>query len=177
MTGTSVTLHELGYARDVLDEWLEEAAGEETPELEQLMADLGIQVDAKIVNVALYIRELLATALAIEDEISRLAKRRDARQNGADRLKRYLEAWMTRLGKTKITDPRCTVALQQNNPSVKGDLPLDVLEFMLKAGSPLVRFKPATYELDRRAALDYYKTGAELPTGLTVERSSSLRIR
>lgn len=174
---SSVALHELGAARDILDEWIEEAVGEATPELEALLSELGEQTDAKIVNVALYIREQLATSLAIQDEIDRLEKRRDARKNAADRLKRYLESWMGRLQKTRITDPRCTVSLQLNNPSVKGDLAPDVLEFMHGAGSPIVRHKPATYELDRKAALEIHKAGGELPEGITIERSSSLRIR
>jgi len=174
---TSVALHELGTARDILDEWLEEAAGEETPELEALMAELSETTEAKIVNVALYIREQIATSLAIDDEIERLVKRRDARKNAADRLKRYLESWMARLEKTKITDPRCTVSIQLNNPAVRGDLTADVLAFMHTAGSPIVKHVPESYVLDRRAVLDHHKAGGELPEGLTVERSSSLRIR
>jgi phage host-nuclease inhibitor protein Gam len=178
MSATSVALYELGQARDVLDEWLEESDGEATPELEQLMADLEIQVETKVVNVALYIREQIATSLAIDEEIERLTKRRDAHKHRADRLKRYLEAWMERLGKTKIdTDPRAKVSIQLNNPSVRGELAVDVLQFMHGAGSPIVRFKPATYELDRTAVLALHKAGGELPTGITVERSSSLRIR
>lgn len=173
----SITLHDLGYARDVLDEWLEEAEGEQTPELEQLMAELEQKTDEKIVNVALYIREQLATAVAIEDEIDRLAARAKARKNAADRLKRYLEAWMVRLEKAKIVDARCTVALQKNSPSVKGELPVEILAGLYRGADGIVRYKPATYELDRRAALELHKRGGELPDGLTVEQSSSLRIR
>jgi hypothetical protein len=174
----AITLHDLGHARDILDEWLEEGEGEATPELEQLMAELSERTDEKIVNVALYIREQLATAVAIEDEIDRLVARAKARKNAADRLKRYLEAWMQRLGKTKIADARCTVALQKNPASVKGDIAPDVLALMYELEhSPLVRFRPATYELDRRAALEVHKAGGELPAGISVEQSSSLRIR
>jgi hypothetical protein len=174
----SVALYELGQARDVLDEWLEESDGEATPELEELMADLEVQADTKIVNVALYIREQLATSLVIDEEIARLTKRRDAHKHGADRLKHYLELWMERLGKTKIdTDPRAKVSIQLNNPAVKGEIAPDVLAFMFGAGSPIVRHIPESYALDRRAALELHKSGVELPDGITVERSSSLRIR
>jgi hypothetical protein len=173
----AVALHDLGRARDILDEWLEEAAGEQTPELEQLLSDLDVQAETKIVNVALYIREQLATSLAIDDEIERLTKRRDARKNAADRLKRYLEAWMDRLGKTKVTDPRCTVALQLNNPSVKGELSPATMAELHAAGSWMVKHVPESYVLDRRAALEVHKQGLPIPEGLTVERSKSLRIR
>jgi predicted RNA-binding Zn ribbon-like protein len=172
-----VALHDLGHARDILDEWLDEAEGEATPELEQLMAELDVKADEKIVNVALYIREQLATAIAIDAEVERLVARAKARKNAADRLKRYLEAWMVRLEKTKIVDARCTVALQKNPPSVKGDLTPEVLMDLYGDDSSLVRYKPATYELDRRAALELHKAGESLPVGLTVEQSSSLRIR
>jgi hypothetical protein len=36
---------------------------------------------------------------------------------------------------------------------------------------------PESFVLDRRAVLDAHKAGAPIPPGLSIERSTSLRIR
>lgn len=174
---TAIALHSLGQARDILDTWLEEAGGEFTPEIEALLEELDGKLDEKIENVALYAREQLVTADAIEAEIARLSARAAAHRKGAERLKNYLLLWMERIGKPKVQGTRCTVAVQNNPPAVKGDLAADVLECLYAGGSPIARFIPSSWALDRRAALTIHKDGGALPEGLSVEQGKSLRIR
>lgn len=174
---TNTTLYEIADMRDVLDTWLSESDGEVTPELEQLLADVEAQADEKIERVALYIREQKALAKGIKEEEERLAARRKARERAAESLTRYLEAQMQRLGKAKVNGLLVTVAMQKNAPSLVGDLDAEWLEALRATGSPFVRVVPEQVTLDRRALLDFAKSGGDLPEGLTVTQTESLRIR
>lgn len=173
----TIMLHELGAARDILDEWIEEAVGELTPEIDQLLQELAGSLNTKIENVALYIREQLVTAIAIENEVERLQSRAKARRAAADRLKLYLQSWMERTNTTNVKGDRCSVALQLNPPAVKGDLDEGTLRGLFMVEPTLVRYAPESFALDRRAVLDAHKLGKPIPDGLTVERSQSVRIR
>lgn len=174
---TTVALYELGDARVILETWLLETEGEVTAELEQLLAELDADADAKIERVALYIREQLARAEAVKIEAQRLIKMQRASENAADGLKRYLEREMERLGKDKVKGDLCTVAMQKNAPVLRGELTSDQVRSLDPTAFPYVQIIPETWALDRRAALAHAKAGFELPVGLSVEQSSSLRIR
>lgn len=173
----TAALYEISAMRDVLDRWLDESEGEVTPELEALMAELDAKADEKIERVALYIRERLARAAAVKEEVQRIQAIQKREEKAADSLKAYLHREMDRLGKDKVNGLLCTVALQKNPPSVKGDLSQEQMQALHTAGLAFVKFIPASYALDRRAALDGWKADGELPDGLTVEQGTSLRIR
>ena len=177
-----VRLYELSAARDILDEFLAETEGEVTPELQQLLDELDGKVEEKVERVALYVREQLATATAIDEEIKRLSARKRAREKAADGLKAYLKSQMERLEKKKVEGLLCTVALQNNPASVRGDV--DAAALWNESGADMVcvwrrfvRVIPERYELDRRAVLDAHKIGEAIPPGLSIEQSTSLRIR
>ncbi len=175
---TSVALYEISAMRDVLDRWLEESEGEVTPELEALMAELDAKADEKIERVALYIRERLARAAAVKEEVQRIAAIQKREEKAAESLKAYLHREMDRLGKTKVAGLLCTVALQNNPPSVKGEIDAAVLWGEApNEWRSLVKYVPESFVLDRRAVLDAHKAGQPIPDGLTVEQGQSLRIR
>ncbi len=174
---TTMTLYEIRELRDLLDEALAATEGELSPEAEAQLAALDIAANEKIESVALYIREQLAQAEAIEAEAKRLQDRARARLNAAKSLKDYLAREMERLGKDKMNGVLVTVAMQNNPPSVKGDLEPATLAEMMDTAPTFVRYAPASYALDRRAVLDAYKRGETIPEGLTIEQTKSLRIR
>lgn len=174
---TTMTLYEIADARDILEQWLIDSEGEVTPELEALLADLDGKADEKIERVALYIREQKAMATAAKEERDRLGAIATRRTKAADSLSDYLHREMERLGKVKVTGILATVAIQKNPPAVKGDLSAEGLELIYRNGPAIVRHVPESYVLDRKAALDAFKAGQPLPGGLTVEQSSSIRIR
>lgn len=170
-------LYELANLRDVLDEALAETEGELTPEIEAQMAALDMASDEKIERVALYIREQLSEATAIEDESKRLRQRADAKANAARSLKLYLAREMERLGKEKVNGLLATVAMQNNPPAVVGDVDAAAL---WKSGGDFagfVRYTPESFALDRKVVLDAYKRGQTIPAGLDVVQTRSLRIR
>lgn len=174
---TSVALYEIAEMRRVLDGWLEESEGECTPEMEQLLADVDAKADEKIERVALYIRERLAHAAAVKEEVQRLQAIQKREEKAADSLKAYLHRQMDALGKEKVNGLLCTVAMQKNPPSVKGDVPPSVLAELMDSAAQFVVYTPATYTLNWRAVLDAHKAGQPIPDGLTIEQGTSLRIR
>lgn len=178
---TTIALYEISAMRDVLDLWLDEADGEMTPELEALLAELDAKADEKIERVALYVREQLSRAAQVKEEVQRLQTIQKRSERAAESLKAYLHREMERLGKTKVTGLLCTVAIQNNPPSVKGELTQEALIeiHQVSYADPrcIVRYIPESYALDRKAVLDLHKSGTPLPEGLSVEQGTSLRIR
>ena len=172
----AVKLYELSEARDILDEFLAETEGEVTPELQQLLDELDGKIEEKIERVALYVREQLATATAIDEEVKRLSARKRARERAAEGLKAYLKSQMERLDKKKVEGLLCTVALQNNPPSVRGDVDTGDRD-VVGAWRRFIRLIPERFELDRRVVLEAHKTGEPIPPGLSIEQTTSLRIR
>jgi hypothetical protein len=175
----TLKLYELTAERQILDEFLVETEGELTPEIAQLLTEIEGKIEEKAERVALYIREQETQAAAVKGEADRLAARAKSFQRGADGLKRYLEGQLRALGLAKVKGKLVTVALQTNAPSVRGELSQAQLEGLFLADAPYVRLVPQAYQLDKRALLDFAKERGpdNLPAGLTIERSDSLRIR
>lgn len=174
-----VRLYELTEARDILDQFLQETEGEETPEIAALFAQLEGEIDEKVEDTALWIREKDAEAAAIRAEEQRLCARRKTIENRVDRTKRYLEWQLEQLGRDKVNGLLVTVALQNNAARLVGDLGEESLASLLNDGGaahPIVRMIPARLELDRAQALLALKEGRTIE-GLSIERTRSLRIR
>lgn len=171
-------LYEATEALRIGDEWLEETGGELTPELEALLDEAEGTFADKVERVALKVRAFEAEAKAIKDEEGRLTARRMARENAAKNLKLYLQRCLEGAGKEKVNGLLVTVAVQQNPPSVQVGAAVDEEE-LYAAGCQYVERVPERFVLDKRALLDAYKTSGDsvLPNGVTVTRSTSLRIR
>jgi septal ring factor EnvC (AmiA/AmiB activator) len=177
------TTMERADARAIVEQWCREWM-EQNPDADTLpddLAELSQMADddlrTKMARLGLAIRRRGQDTDAIRAEVKVLQARLAAREHEVERMKRYATLCLEIAGETKVETPLVTVALQQNPPSVRGELTQEVLDALWAHASPLVKFVPATYSLDKRAALDLFKQGGELPAGLTVERSTSLRIR
>ena len=205
-------LYEIAAARDILDEFLSEEGGEFTAELEALLDELDGQTTDKVQDVALYVRECLAVAESLKThpvviEAARVLKRAKAKETAADRTKRYLERQLEKLGKEKVEGTLVTVAMQLNNPAVKGELTEHQLRELSAIHPEWVTRVPEQFVLDRVALIQSYKAAVNtweaanpLPkkpteaqraeweaaratanpspiTGITIERSKSVRIR
>lgn len=110
-----VPLHEVADLQEALDDELYFTMGELSPERERRLDAIAGAAHLKIERIGLFIIEELATAAAIAEEEKRLAARRRARENGAERLKEYLQRQMERLGVRCVTGLLCTVNLQRNS--------------------------------------------------------------
>jgi hypothetical protein len=146
--------------------------------LAELLAGAELDFKTKIERTGLAALRREQEADAIDAEIRRLQARKQTRKNEAERIRRYAHLCLEIAGETKVQGTLCTVSLQQNPPSVRGELSQDDLAALLVLDdAPYVKAIPASYALDKRALLERWKHGAELPPGLSVERSVSLRIR
>ena len=83
--------------------------------LEGLSGDL----EVKATNVAMFVRNLEASAEAIKDAEKQMAERRKAIEAKADRIRQYLLDNMTRTGITKIDCPYFVLSVRKNPPAVE----------------------------------------------------------
>jgi len=181
---TGMKLYETVEALGTVNAWIDEHAdellasgGELSPELAQLLEQAEGDFAEKVERVALKVRSLLAEGDAIKVEEVRLAQRRKSREHAAESLKQYLQHALDMAGETKVTGTLVTVAIQKNPPSVRGLVDESQLAEWAQQGSAFVTIIPETYALDRKAILTAHKGGLEIPAGLTVEQSASVRIR
>lgn len=85
-----MTLYEIDRAiAELLVECVDIETGEIILDLEAVEA-LQMEREAKLENIALYIKNLASEAAAIKEEEKALAERRKAKENKAERLKTYL---------------------------------------------------------------------------------------
>lgn len=171
------TVDELETVREFL---LESEGGELTPEMEALLDHAVAGFEAKVERVALMVRELTATAEAIETEAKRVAARAKAATRAAESLKGYLKHQLERADVTSVKGVLATVRVQANPPKVVGTAHADELYQLRELfQSPLVRYippAPARYELDAKAVVAAWKAGEDLPAGISIEVGSHLRI-
>jgi len=119
MTAT-LKLYELADAYERIAEALIENGGELTAELAVDLDAIEGAFEAKVERVALYVRNLLATADAADAEAARLAVLARSRRQAADGLKGYLMAQLDRVEKPKVETPLIVVRIQKNSrPSIQ----------------------------------------------------------
>jgi len=141
---------------------------------EEAIADtlesLQYPVEQKAANVAMFVRNLEATAEAIKAAEGEMAKRRKSMENRAASIREYLKANMTRTGITKIECPHFKISVRDNPASVRViDESAIPANFMRQPDPP----PPAP---DKKAIGDALKAGVEVP-GCTLERSQRLDIK
>lgn len=173
----TMKLYEATAALGITEEWLEETGGELTPALEALLEQAGADFADKVERVALKVRELEAEAKALGDEIARLKARQMARENGAKSLKAYLQRCLTVAGTDKVNGLIVTVALQQNPAAVQvPDWTDEQLRELYEAGAPGIELVPSRFAVNKAEMKKAVERGAA-PTGVTLTRGTSLRIR
>jgi hypothetical protein len=175
-----LTLHDLGDERRVLDEFLVETEGEETPEIADLLGQLHGNMVTKLQNCGLYLRELEAEHEATKLEALRLTLRAKATEDRIYRFKAYLTREMIAQNFPLARTPLITVALQLNNPKLVADPSEDLLRVWYRDSEyhHFVRHTPEQFELNRAAFLAFAKENPQkVPQGFSVVREQSVRIR
>lgn len=128
---------------------------------EQTIADtleaLGGDLEVKAANVAMFTRNLDATAGAIKEAEGQMAARRKAIEARADGMRRYLLACMRSAGVQKVETPLLRLAVRDNPPAVEVfDTELVPTEFMRQPEPP----PPAP---DKTAIKTAIKAGRDVP--------------
>ncbi len=128
------------------------------------------ELTTKASNIAMFARNLEATAEQIKDAEAQMAKRRKALENRAARIRQYLLNNMQHTGIQKIDGPYFRIAIQDNPPAVQIDDERQIpAEFMRQP-------EPPPPMPDKPAIKDALKAGREIP-GARLVRGQSLRIR
>ena len=133
------------------------------------LESLSGNLEVKTQNVALFARNLEATAAAIKQAEGDMAKRRKAIENRVAHLKDYMLAAMLVSGVRKIEGPYLRIGIRDNPEAVEVlDAAQIPVEFMRQPEPP-----PATP--DKAAIKAAIKAGAEVP-GVKLTRSQRLDI-
>ena len=141
---------------------------------EQTISDtlegLSGELEVKATNVAMFARNLEASAEAIKGAEAQMSARRKAIENRAGRLRQYLKDNMERTGILKIESPFLALSIRKNPPAVHVEaLELVPLEFF----NPVLPPPPA---LDKKRVADALKSGKDVP-GCRIDQGTRLEIK
>lgn len=128
------------------------------------------ELEVKATNVAMFARNLEASAEAIKGAEAQMAARRKAIERRAERMRQYLKDNMERTGILKIEGPHFAMAIKKNPPAVHVEAQeLVPAEFFNQAPPP----PPA---LDKKRVGEALKAGKDVP-GCRLEQGTRLEIK
>lgn len=135
----------------------------ETGEIdEERLNALEMEKDQKLENVACWYKDLVAEGKAIKEEEQALKKRREASENKAESLKRYLKYW---LAGEKFKTSKVSVSYRRSKAVTIADgafIPED--------------YRRVKWEPDKTALKEALEAGEEFD-GITLEENESVIIK
>lgn len=155
-------IYELAEAYQQIIDRIEEGEVDLTDTLESIEDAL----EVKLENTAKIIRTWESESVALKAEEDRLKKRRETRENGADRLKKYIFENMQKVKKEKIEGELFTLRLQKNPVKV------NILNDKSIPANYLVEQNPT---INKKAILEDLKNGIAVE-GAELQKSKHLRI-
>lgn len=156
-----------------IDQRLDALIDQETGELldYETFAELQMERDAKIENIALWVKNLAAEADAIKKEVETLIERRRVIAAKVDRLKDYLSR---AIDGQKFSTARCSVTFRQSSALEVRDAHT-AAEWLEKNGyMDMVTYE--TPNLDKRAVKKLVEDGGTIP-GVEIINRKSLQVR
>ena len=116
---------------------------------------LGDEMETKAINVTKFMRNMEATANAIKEAETQMAKRRKALENRIKWMKDYLKGSMEHTGITKIECPYFKLSIQKNPVSVN----------ILNEAKIPTQFKEQviSWKIDKTAIKNAIKSGETIP--------------
>lgn len=108
-------LYELSHELALIHADVEEAGGELSTELEARLDGITMALEHKATSIGQWVLSLKADEAAIDGELARLKKMKQARINLQDRLKAYVMGCMDSANLQKITHPTCPIRIQRNS--------------------------------------------------------------
>lgn len=158
-------LYEINRAiEDILNGGIDPETGELTVDGDALDA-LIMERDAKIENIACYIKNLTADAKMIKDEENALAERRKAAEKKAERLREYLTAV---LAGQKFQSAKCAVSFRRTQ---KVEIYEGFTAWAAASGNDDLLRYPAP-EVNKVAVKALLAEGAEIPCARLTETTS-----
>ena len=162
----SVKLYEMTQAYKSIWDMVEDEETDLT-QLEQALQSLEGDIKDKLDSMAQIVKGTLAEADYIKEEKKRLDTKKQALENKADRLKRYMQEQMELVGLDKVKGTHYTVGIQNNPPA------LNVVDESL---IPKLFYIVPDPVLDKDTIKAMLKEGQEIP-GVELKQGRSLRIR
>lgn len=133
----------------------------------EAFAELQMDRDKKIENMALWVKEMTANAKAIKDEVEQLTKRKRSLEANADRLKKYIAQ---ALDGQKFQTPRVSISYRKST-ALEVDNPEELGTWLNTSGHvDLVVYQPPT--IDKRGVTALIKAGEDVRGASLVERQS-----
>jgi hypothetical protein len=128
------------------------------------------ELELKATNVAMFIKNLEASAEAIKAAEKTMADRRKAIESKADRIRQYLLDNMLRTGITKIESPHFVLSVRKNPPAV------DVVNLQMIPSNYFDAPEPPAPTLNKNRLKEDLKAGVEVEGArLTVGQSLSIK--
>lgn len=158
-----IEIIERGFAVD-------EETGEviDTPEaVSAMLEELEFDRTAKIENIALYIKNLEAFTSSLKKEEEALAKRRKAKENRIENLKRYLTNSMAAAGENGIETSKVCISFRKSELVAIADKEIIPKKWLTKT----VTFNP-----DKTAIKQAIKSGLKIK-GATLEVKQNIQIK
>ena len=152
-----------------IDQSIMELVDPETGELLDCAAfeRLQLERERKLEGMALWVKDLTATAAAIGEEIKALQGRKQAAERKAEHLKAYLSAL---LAGEKFQTPRCSVTYRRTT-AVEVENPEKLIRWLEDSGyDDCVKYKPP--ELSKSEVGKLLKGGVAVPGASLRERLS-----
>jgi hypothetical protein len=157
-----------GEYRQQLDQLEQTGLDEQT--FQDTLESISGDIEEKSINVAMFIRNLEASAAAIETQIEAMEERSKAIRKKADHIKEYLRANMEHAKLQKIESPFFVLSIRKNPASLVLD------DEKLVPPSFLKTPEPPPPMLDKTAIKDALKNGQVVP-GAHLEQKTRLEIR
>lgn len=141
---------------------------------EQTVADtlesMSGDIEAKAANVAMFARNLEATAAAIKEAEGQMAQRRKAIEKRADNVRAYILRCMESAGIKKIDSPHLSLSVKANPPSV------DVFDAAQIPAQFMRQKPPPPPEPDKTAIKAVLTQGLDVP-GARLTKGSRLEVK
>lgn len=134
------------------------------------LESLQFPIEQKATNVAMFVRNLEATAEAIKAAEVEMAKRRKALESRAANVREYLKVNMLRTGITKIECPLFKISVRDNPASVR------VIDESVIPSQFMRQPDPPPPSPDKKAIGEALKSGDDVP-GCVLERGNRLEIK
>lgn len=168
------TLFELSTDALKVEQALEEAGGELTPELEQKLNENQQAITAKIDTYNSILRKNELTNEAIDAEIKRLQELKKSNINKIKSLKEYIHYVMNALGIEKIEGTFCKVSKRRTTAvEIDEEVFLHYAdEVLLDARSKLPAYCKLEVKADKAIAKDVLKNGGVVPGARVVENEN-----
>ena len=125
--------------------------------LRDTLEGMGGELEVKARNVAMFARDLEATAASIKDAEAQMSKRRKAIENKAAGIRKYLFDSMQFAGVQRIESPQFVLTIKNNPPAV------DVFDHLQVPAEFMKQPEPPPPAVDKAKVKDAIKKGQEVP--------------